>query len=155
MSGYVPVVRVLVRARSIKGLRRVVRILLRCLAVDIPTEVQIEWPVHVYHNWIGVVISRHARIGRNVSIFHGVTIGRRDPYVPESESPVSPIVIEDDAFLCVGAVILGGDEEVRVGRGTVVGANAVLTRSTGQWEIWAGNPARKVGDREIVASQSS
>jgi serine O-acetyltransferase len=38
---------------------------------------------------------------------------------------------------------------VTVGRGTVVGANAVLARSTGEWEIWAGSPAKCVGTRPI------
>jgi len=36
---------------------------------------------------------------------------------------------------------------LRVGRGTVVGANAVLLESTGENELWAGVPARKVGLR--------
>ena len=31
--------------------------------------------------------------------------------------------------------------------GVVVGANAVLTKNPGPYEIWAGNPARKVGER--------
>lgn len=34
-----------------------------------------------------------------------------------------------------------------MGAGTVVGANAVLTCSTGPNEIWAGVPARLVGRR--------
>jgi len=29
-----------------------------------------------------------------------------------------------------------------------VGANAVLLESTGEWEIWAGVPAVRVGERE-------
>jgi acetyltransferase-like isoleucine patch superfamily enzyme len=35
--------------------------------------------------------------------------------------------------------------------GVVVGRGAVLTRNPGPYEIWAGNPARKVGDRREVA----
>jgi serine O-acetyltransferase len=37
---------------------------------------------------------------------------------------------------------------LHVGRGTVLGANAVLLDSTGEGETWAGLPARKVGQRE-------
>ena len=37
---------------------------------------------------------------------------------------------------------------LRVGCGTVIGANPVLLQSTGDWEIWAGMPAHKVGERE-------
>jgi len=38
---------------------------------------------------------------------------------------------------------------LRVGSGTVLGANAVLLQSTGENEIWAGIPARCVGKREL------
>jgi len=31
--------------------------------------------------------------------------------------------------------------------GAVIGAGAVLTRNPGTYEIWAGNPARKIGNR--------
>lgn len=144
---YVPVLRILVRTRRVRGLKRLSRLALRILMVDIPMRVPIELPVQIYHNWVGVVINSQARLGRNVSIFHSVTIGRRDPYLPESVSPMAPITIEDDVFLCVGSVVLGGPEPLTVGRGTVLGANAVLTESTGEWEIWAGVPARKIGDR--------
>jgi serine O-acetyltransferase len=37
---------------------------------------------------------------------------------------------------------------LRVGRGTVLGANAVLLESTGEGEVWAGLPAKKAGPRE-------
>ena len=35
--------------------------------------------------------------------------------------------------------------------GVVVGANSVLTRNPKPYEIWAGNPARKVGERNEPA----
>ncbi|MBM9458382.1 hypothetical protein JK386_00520 [Nocardioides sp. zg-536] len=147
MTIYRPILRVLVHTRRVRGLRRISRLMFRLLMVDIPIKVPIGPRVQVYHNWVGVVISSQARIGSNVHIFHNVTIGRRDPYLPEAESPLAPITIEDDVFLCVGCVVLGGAEPLRVGRGTVVGANAVLTQSTGDWEVWAGIPARKIGVR--------
>ena len=30
----------------------------------------------------------------------------------------------------------------------MVGSNALLLESTGEWEIWGGVPARKISDRE-------
>ena len=56
------------------------------------------------------------------------------------------IDIEDGVFLCTGCVILCKSFLV-VDRGTVVAANAVLTCSTGENEIWAGVPAKCVGKR--------
>jgi maltose O-acetyltransferase len=49
-----------------------------------------------------------------------------------------PIVIEDGAWIGLGAMILPG---VRVGRGAIVGAGAVVTRDVPANVIVAGNPA--------------
>lgn len=48
------------------------------------------------------------------------------------------------ACLLTNAVVLPG---ITVGEGAVVGAGAVATRSIPAWEIWAGVPARKIGER--------
>jgi len=56
-------------------------------------------------------------------------------------------VIEDDVILCPGAKVLCKEGVLRVGRGSVIGANAVLLQSTGENEIWAGMPAQCVGQR--------
>jgi serine O-acetyltransferase len=34
-----------------------------------------------------------------------------------------------------------------VGKGCVIGANAVLLESTGENEVWVGVPAKHIGDR--------
>lgn len=55
-----------------------------------------------------------------------------------------PVVIEDDCWLGINVVVCPG---VTVGRGTVVGANAVVTSSTLPYSIVAGAPARLIGQR--------
>jgi acetyltransferase-like isoleucine patch superfamily enzyme len=55
------------------------------------------------------------------------------------------ISIGDDVWLGAGVVLTPG---VGIGSGAIVGANAVVTRSIGANEIWAGVPARKIGERE-------
>ena len=57
------------------------------------------------------------------------------------------IDIQDGAILCAGCAILCKDRLI-VGKGTVVAANAVLTCSTGENEIWAGVPAKCIGKRK-------
>jgi serine O-acetyltransferase len=57
------------------------------------------------------------------------------------------IEVGDDVILGAGAKVMCERGILRIGRGTVVGANAVLLDSTGENEIWAGIPARKVGIR--------
>ncbi|TAL17388.1 acyltransferase [bacterium] len=49
------------------------------------------------------------------------------------------VVIEDDVWVGARAVILRG---VRVGRGSVIGAGAVVTKSVPPYALVAGNPAR-------------
>jgi acetyltransferase-like isoleucine patch superfamily enzyme len=52
-----------------------------------------------------------------------------------------PVVIEDDVWIGIGAIVLKG---VRVGRGARVGAGAVVTRDVPAGATLAGNPARIV-----------
>jgi acetyltransferase-like isoleucine patch superfamily enzyme len=55
------------------------------------------------------------------------------------------IVLGDDVWLGAGCAVLPG---VRIGDGAVVGANSVVTTDIPANEIWAGAPARRVGERE-------
>jgi serine O-acetyltransferase len=122
--------------------------LLKLLGVEIPRSVTVGTGFQLEHGGFGVVIHSKTVIGNQVKIYPGVTIGRADIYRPIEKSRFKGVVIEDQAILCPGARILAKDGILRVGRGTVVGANAVLLESTGEWEIWAGAPARRVGLRE-------
>lgn len=54
------------------------------------------------------------------------------------------VTLEDDVWLGAGAVVLPG---VTIGTGAVIGANAVVNRDVPEYEIWAGVPARRVGER--------
>lgn len=53
--------------------------------------------------------------------------------------------IQPYAFLGVNSVVMPG---VTVGEGALVGAGAVVTKDVPPYEIWAGVPARKIGERE-------
>jgi serine O-acetyltransferase len=98
------------------------------------------------HGGIGIVVHHKATLGRNVAIFQGVTVGRADIWLPEK--PDFHAIIDDEAVLCVNAVVLSSSERpVRIGRRAIIGANSVVTCSVPDGEIWAGIPARKVGDR--------
>lgn len=57
----------------------------------------------------------------------------------------SPVVIEDDVWLGANAVVLPG---IRIGRGAIVGANAVVTHDVEPMAIVAGAPARVIGRRD-------
>jgi maltose O-acetyltransferase len=55
--------------------------------------------------------------------------------------PDRPIVIEDDVWIGAGVVILPGR---RIGRGSIVGAGAVVAHDVPEYAVVAGNPAQVV-----------
>ena len=55
------------------------------------------------------------------------------------------ITIKDDAYIGAGCSILPG---VTIGEGAVVGANALVNKDLEPWGIYAGCPAKKIGERE-------
>lgn len=85
-------------------------------------------------------------IGDNVSISAEVAIltADHDPQSVSFESRLGEVVIERDVFVGTRAMIL---PSVIIGRGAVVAAGAVVTKSVEPFAIVAGTPARKIGER--------
>ena len=137
----------LVYARQSPLVGRLAYYALKLLGVEIPRPVTIGEGFELAHGGFGVVIHTQTVIGRRVKVYPGVTVGRADIYRPAGQSRFAGVVVEDEAILCPGAKVLCKEGTLRVGRGAVVGANAVLLESTGDYEIWAGAPARCVGRR--------
>ncbi|MGF1432526.1 serine O-acetyltransferase [Kitasatospora sp. LaBMicrA B282] len=137
----------LIYRRRLPLLGRLVRELLALYGVEVPAAAEIGPELKVYHRGFGTVLHPYTTLGRGVTLYNGVTIGRADPWVPQEASAMERIVLEDDVVVCAGAKVLCKRGVLTVGAGTVIGANAVLTRSTGADEIWAGAPARLVGRR--------
>lgn len=54
------------------------------------------------------------------------------------------VIIKNDVWIGAGATILSG---VTIGNGAVVGARSVVTRNIGDYEMWAGNPAKLIKKR--------
>ncbi len=113
----------------------------------------------------GIRIGRDSLIGEYTVIRGqgGVTIGDRvytspmtqliavnhvfdDPNQPFIHQGITAqgIVIEDDVWIGNAAIVLDG---VRVGRGAVIGAGAVVTRDVPAQAIAVVNPARVIGTR--------
>lgn len=85
-------------------------------------------------------------IGSRVVINSGVQLltGSHDLKDPQWRVYSKPIVIEDYAWIATNAIILPG---VRIGRGAVVGAGAVVRGNVPPDVIVTGNPAHKSGER--------
>lgn len=69
----------------------------------------------------GIIINRTATIGRNVTIFHQVTIGVNEHHGDLGVAPT----IGDNVFIGAGAKIIG---PITVGTNVRIGANAVVTK---------------------------
>jgi len=94
-----------------------------------------------------VDIGRRCQIANHVVImdsdFHGL-IERDRP------EPPAPIAIEDDVWIAVRATVLKG---VRIGRGAVVAAGAVVVQDVPPYTLVAGVPARVVRSLRAPAPQ--
>ena len=87
----------------------------------------------------GITIGRDCLIASGCRfIDHDHGISRRDRPMKEQLGGEASITLEDDVWLGCNVVVLKG---VRIGRGSVVGAGAVVTKSIPSYEIWAGVPA--------------
>lgn len=138
----------LVYARNWPLFGRLAYLILKLLGVEIPVSVKIGRDFELAHGGFGVVIHSKSTIGDRVKIYPGVTIGRSDVHLPIEDSEFAGILIEDDVLLAPGSKVLGKEGMLKVGRGTVLGANAVLLTSTGENEIWAGVPAKCIGRKD-------
>lgn len=136
-------------------------VLLKTLARSVGDNVSIRDSVHL-HNigslGLGTNVSIHPMcyidatggisIGDNVSIAHGTTIMSSSHLFDALDTPINDqgvnlaeTVIESDCWIGAQSVIVAG---VRVGHGSVVGANSVVTRDVPAWSVVAGSPARVI-----------
>ena len=145
----------LVYARKWPVVGRLFYFVLKLLGVEIPLSVKIGRGFYLVHGGFGVVIHPRTSIGDNVKIYPGVTLGRADIHLPAEQSAFEGLRIDDDVILSPGAKVLGRQGVLRVGAGTIIGANAVLLESTGEGESWAGVPARKLGAIRAVQNHPS
>ena len=78
----------------------------------------------------GVVIGETTRIGRNVRLYQGVTLGAKSFPLDEHGHPRKGLerhpILEDDVIVYAGASILG---RVTIGKGSSIGGNVWLTTS--------------------------
>lgn len=125
---------------------------------------------HVYLSWnnhIGAVnyvkIGNHVLFGSNCYVTdhnHGIYSGTgvSSPDVPPSDRVLTDnkeVIIEDNVWIGNGVVILPG---VTIGRGSIVGANSVVTKDIPSYTICGGIPARVLkkwnSDKKIWESEN-
>jgi len=103
------------------------------------------------HRWRGVNMGKQVWIGYDsiietakphlVTIRDGATIGIRNIIIAHFRDWERPVVIEEEAFLGPGVIVL---PNVVIGRGAVVAAGSVVTTSVPPHMMVRGNPAKPV-----------
>ncbi|MFM7896254.1 MAG: serine O-acetyltransferase EpsC, partial [Flavobacterium sp.] len=74
----------------------------------------------------GIVIGETAKIGNNVKIYQGVTLGALSVSKDKAKEKRHP-TIEDDVIIYANATILGGN--TTIGKGAIIGGNVWITES--------------------------
>ena len=94
---------------------------------------------------MGVVIGETSDIGNNVTIYHNVTLGGTSPSInaKEQRNLKRHPTLHDNVVVGSGAQILG---PIIIGKNSLIGANAVITKDVPEKSIMIGNPAKRVGD---------
>lgn len=106
------------------------------------------------NNYVHIGAVNRIVIGNRVLIASGVFIsdhnhgtysgaGQSSPLIPPADRPLQrmPVEIADDVWLGEHVCVMPG---VRIGKGTIVGAGSVVTRSLPEYTIAVGAPARVV-----------
>ncbi len=88
-----------------------------------------------------LIIGNHVDIASQVLIYNSEHDVHSDDFGPIEE----PVEIGDYAFIGARATILPG---VKIGRGAIVAAGAVVTKNVADFEIVGGVPAQKIGERK-------
>jgi len=120
------------------------------------------------HRWRGVTIGRNAwigtdalletaypyliRIGDNASIGIRCTLIGHFRGMARTERGNFSIVVEDDAFIGPGCIIL---PNVTIGHGAVVNAGSVVTKSVPPLTMVQGNPAQPIATCGIPIEQGT
>ena len=96
-----------------------------------------------------VSIGEHTELSKSVKIFTHKNHWKHSKGLRKEIQTVEAIdlTIGEDVFIGENEMILCVSS---VGQGAVIGAGAVLTKDVPGYEIWAGNPAVKIGERQDV-----
>ena len=99
----------------------------------------------------GISIGNSVLIAGNCYIGGGRYLANRldIPMLEQGVYSKGPVVIGDDVWLGTGATVLDG---VRIGRGCIVGAGAVVTKDLPDYAVAVGVPARVIQMRKHVES---
>lgn len=94
----------------------------------------------------GVTISAYTMLAPRVMVLQSDHIFTNPgvPMIFSGRSTAQRTLVGEDAWIGAGAIVIAG---VKIGRGAIIGAGSVVTKDVPEYEIYAGIPARKIGER--------
>ena len=115
-----------------------------------PYKIEIGYNVFINRN-VYITVRANITIGDNVLIGLGVIINsgmhrykNKDRLIRDQGHEIKPIIIGNDVWIGANAVIMPG---VFIGDGSVIGADAIVTRSIPPYSVVVGIPARIIKER--------
>lgn len=132
----------------------------RCQLAANPGHIRIGAHVSMHSNVVllgRVGIGRYSLLSANIFVSSGnhrafdsphLLIRDQDLAASREGREDKPVVIEEDCWIGWGAAIMSG---VHIGRGAVVGANAVVTKDVEPYEVVGGQPARRLRKRLLFS----
>ncbi len=102
-------------------------------------------PNCVLYGWGGLKIGSCCNVAAHCVL---ATVGH-DPVIRDKPMAMvnavrGPITLEEDVWLCANVTVTA---DVKIARGCIIGANAVVTRDTEPYGLYVGVPARRLRDR--------
>jgi serine O-acetyltransferase len=112
---------------------RIIEIIIRLIwCAHLPSMAKIHPSTHFGHNALGVIINPLTEIGPNCFIGSHVVIGGKAPLIGAA-------IIEKNVTIHTGAKLIG---KITIGEGSVIGANAVVTKDVPAFCLVAGVPGK-------------
>jgi serine O-acetyltransferase len=132
------------RRWHVPGLNHALRLVQTALySIEIGNDVELGDGVNFAHT-LGIVVGGDSKVGARVKFLGNNTVGT----VSDNGYPV----IEEDVVIGCGARVLG---PIRIGRGAIIGANAVVLSDVRAGAVVSGIPARVHGRREETADRDA
>lgn len=137
-SKYLHIKRIRLLSRFLQLLNTIV------FSVEISMDTDIAGGLFIPHSF-GIVIGA-SKIGKNATIYQGVTLGAKNLDVPFSH--VNRPVIGDNVTIASGAKVLGG---ITVGNNVTIAANSVVIKNFEDYCVIGGIPAKVLKVKDVNA----
>ena len=122
-----------------------------------------------HHTRIGTLsdIQGDCKIGNYVSLHSNVHIGQKSiindfawiyPYVVLTNDPTPPsetmegVFVDEFAIVATGAIVMPG---IHIGKDSLVGAGAIVTKDVPEQKVFVGNPAKEICDITKIISKTT